>query len=285
MSLPTEQYSRIERYLAKIAGQDVDIPDKPITRIECYLDYIVNNGGGGGGGGFTPAPNAGAHNGIFRGQSLGNEFTAEQSAAIVGGTFEDLYIGDYWTIGGVVYRIAGFDLFYRYGDTELTAHHAVMVPDKSLSNSQANDSETTAGGYAGSLLKSNLGAVLADIKTAFGASHVLEYRILLCNLVTDGIPSGSAWESSQIDVMTEGQVFGRGAFGTQTQNGFNVGISFNQFPLFALSPSYILSSPRDNYWLQDIRNATAFSNVALSGRVYSYSASAPRGIRPFFLIA
>ena len=30
-------------------------------------------------------------------------------AAIEAGTFEDLFIGDYWTIGGVTYRIAAFD--------------------------------------------------------------------------------------------------------------------------------------------------------------------------------
>ena len=50
--------------------------------------------------------NAGAHNAIYRGKSLGSTVTTAQYAAIKAGTFDDLYIGDYWTIGGVNYRIA-----------------------------------------------------------------------------------------------------------------------------------------------------------------------------------
>ena len=53
--------------------------------------------------------NDGAHNAVYRGKFLGNTVTAAQYAAIKAGTFDDLYIGDYWTIGGVNYRIAAFD--------------------------------------------------------------------------------------------------------------------------------------------------------------------------------
>lgn len=49
---------------------------------------------------FTLADNAGAHNAIYRGKNLGSAVTAAQWAAIDAGTFEDLFIGDYWTIGG-----------------------------------------------------------------------------------------------------------------------------------------------------------------------------------------
>lgn len=48
--LPTEPMTRTERYLARLAGQDVSIPDTPITREEEYLAYIIANGGG------VPAP-------------------------------------------------------------------------------------------------------------------------------------------------------------------------------------------------------------------------------------
>ena len=43
--------------------------------------------------------NAGAHNAIYRGKSLGSTVTTAQYSAINAGTFDDLYIGDYWTIG------------------------------------------------------------------------------------------------------------------------------------------------------------------------------------------
>lgn len=46
MSLPNEPIGRMEDYLGKIAGQDVELPSAPIGRIEEYLDYIARHGGG-----------------------------------------------------------------------------------------------------------------------------------------------------------------------------------------------------------------------------------------------
>ena len=40
--------------------------------------------------------NAGFHNSIYRGKNLGGTVTDEQWAAIKAGTFDDLFIGDYW---------------------------------------------------------------------------------------------------------------------------------------------------------------------------------------------
>ena len=57
------------------------------------------------------APNAGAHNAIYRGKHLGTSATATQYAVIAAGTFDDLYIGDYWTKDGVNYRLAAFARF------------------------------------------------------------------------------------------------------------------------------------------------------------------------------
>lgn len=45
-----EPKSRTESYLAKAAGEDVTIPEKPESRLEQYLAAIAEGGGGGGGG-------------------------------------------------------------------------------------------------------------------------------------------------------------------------------------------------------------------------------------------
>ena len=81
-------------------------------------------------------------NGLYRGKFLGNSLTSAQSAAIQAGTFDDLYIGDYWTINGVNYRIAAFDYYYQCGDgynantnptgSTVTTHHGVGVPDRHM---------------------------------------------------------------------------------------------------------------------------------------------------------
>ena len=40
--------TRVEKYLAKMGGQNVETPD-PITRVEYFLQAIIDAGGGGGG--------------------------------------------------------------------------------------------------------------------------------------------------------------------------------------------------------------------------------------------
>ena len=69
------------------------------------------------------ASGAGAHNSVYRGANLGTSVTSAQWAAIQAGTFDDMYIGDYWVIGGVTYRITAFDYYLRVGDTDMTTHH------------------------------------------------------------------------------------------------------------------------------------------------------------------
>ena len=64
--LPTPA-SRTESYLAKAAGEDVTIPEKPLSRLEQYLEAIAENGGGGGGGGtsnFNQLTNRPKYNGV-----------------------------------------------------------------------------------------------------------------------------------------------------------------------------------------------------------------------------
>ena len=68
--------------------------------------------------------NAGAHNSIFRGKNLGS---TPDYASIADGSFEDMYIGDYWPIGGINWRIAGFN-YYRNTVTNVPSNHVVVVP-------------------------------------------------------------------------------------------------------------------------------------------------------------
>lgn len=227
---------------------------------------------------------AGAHNGIFQGKSLGSTFTSAQSVAITAGTFEDLYIGDYWTIGGVKYRIAGFDIFLNTGDIALTKHHAVIVPDTNLYNGVMNDTITTSTGYYGSTMKqTGLAQALNAAKNAFGSTHVLNRRVMLCNVAANNVPTGAAWYDSQIDLMTERQVFGSPAYGTQNQNGVNANIQYSRFPLFSLAPEFITN--RAWYWLQDVVNGGNFVTIDSTGIAGNFRASGSGGVRPYFLIS
>ena len=229
------------------------------------------------------ADGAAAHNCIYRGKNLGTSVTAEQYAAISSGKFTDLYIGDYWVIKGVTYRIAAFDYYYNCGDTNFTKHHVVIVPDTSLYKAQMNTSNVTTGGYTGSAMyKSNLAQAKTTIKAAFGSAHVLTKRELLTNAVNGNTPSGWAWFDSDVELMNEVQAYGSVAWGAHDGNGYNVASGDGQFPLFMFDRTKLHN--REDYWLRDVASATAFSVVANLGRANHGYASYSLGVRPAFCI-
>lgn len=240
--------------------------------------------------------NAGAHNAIYRGKSLGSTVTTAQYAAIKAGTFDDLYIGDYWTIGGVNYRIAAFDYYLNSGDTNCTTHHVVIVPDTCLYNAQMHNTSsggyeggaanTTTGGYVGSdMYKSNLEQTKTTIKSAF-SGHVLKHRIYLTNAVANGRASGGAWCDSEVDLMCEQMVYGSGIF-SPVSDGSNVPANYrvekSQLPLFQHEPSRICN--RNNWWLRDVITASYFAYVTVYGNATSIGASNSLGVRPAFCIS
>lgn len=229
------------------------------------------------------ADGAAAHNCIYRGKNLGTSVIAEQYAAISSGKFTDLYIGDYWVINGVTYRIAAFDYYYNCGDTNFTKHHAVIVPDTSLYKAQMNTSNVTTGGYTGSAMyKSNLAQAKTTIKAAFGSAHVLTKRELLTNAVNGNTPSGWAWFDSDVELMNEVQAYGSVAWGAHDGNGYNVASGDGQFPLFMFDRTKLHN--REDYWLRDVSAATYFSFVSINGDANSYIASYSFGVRPAFCI-
>ena len=229
------------------------------------------------------ADGAAAHNCIYRGKNLGTSVTAEQYAAISSGKFTDLYIGDYWVIKGVTYRIAAFDYYYNCGDTNFTKHHVVIVPDTSLYKAQMNTSNVTTGGYTGSAMyKSNLAQAKTTIKAAFGSAHVLTKRELLTNAVNGNAPSGWAWFDSDVELMNEVQAYGSVAWGAHDGNGYNVASGDGQFPLFMFDRTKLHN--REDYWLRDVSSATSFSFVSAHGYADPDGASSSLGVRPAFCI-
>ena len=229
---------------------------------------------------------AGAHNAIYRGKSLGSAVTEAQWAAIEAGTFEDMYIGDYWTIGGVVYRIAAFDYYYRAGDTDMTTHHVTLVPDANMYTHVMNDTNITTGAYVGSkMYTEGLTQAKTTINSAFGEAHVLNHRQYLKNATTDGYESGGSWYDSTVELMTEQNVYGGKIFGNSlngTALAANYTVDKSQYPLFAFRPDMI--SNRAWFWLRDVVSASHFANVYSYGNASYNGASAARGVRPAFSI-
>lgn len=228
---------------------------------------------------------AGYHNSIFRGKCLGTSLTAAQSAAIQAGTFDDLFIGDYWTIGGVDYVIVAFDYYYNTGDTACTTHHAVIVPRAPLYSAQMNTSDVTTGAYVGSkMYTENLNQAKTTIQNAFGASHLLSIRQHFQNATTNGYESGGTWYDATVWLMSEANVYGGNVFksvinGTGRPNLYS--IDHRQYPYFRYA---LPNEKRLWYWLRDVASSSYFVLVYGGGDSGTVNASTSSGVRPAFCI-
>ena len=233
--------------------------------------------------------NAAFHNSIYRGKNLGTSVTADQYAEISAGTFTDLFIGDYWVINNVNWRIAAFDYWLHNGDTECTTHHVVIVPDSNLASAKINESGGVTGAYAGSDFyqgtNSNTGKSTMNtaINNAFGSAHILSHREYLKNAVTNGYESGGAWVDSTAELMTEQMVYGGKIFsnvtcGTNVPAGYTIDNA--QLPLFALEHSRICN--RAYWWLRDVVSSSGFAFVYAYGYANIGGTSSAFGVRPAF---
>ena len=240
----------------------------------------------GGGTALSIEDNAATHNMVYRGKVLGTSVTSEQWAAIKAGTFKDLYLGDYWSIGGMDYIIAAFDYWYKCGDTACNTHHAVVIPRSQLYTYKFNPTNTTEGGYVGSdLYKNGLTQAKTTFNTAFGSAHILNHREYLVNAVTNGKPTGSDWYDSTVDLMNENMVYGGRQFspmpdGSDPWNTCrNYTVDKSQLPLFRLAPW--MSFVRDQWcWLRDVVSAAGFANCGGYGHAGCGSASYAFGVWP-----
>ena len=221
---------------------------------------------------------------LFRGKNLGTALTAVQKAAIKDGSFKGMFLGDYWSIGGRIWRIVDMDYWYNCGDTAFTSHHLVIMPDKALYNAQMNTTNVTTGGYVGSAMyKSNLANAKTIVNAAFQGS-VLTHREYLCNAVANGRPSGGAWFDSSIELPNEPMMYGHPHF-SPTSDGSTVPsiytISKTQLALFMVCPRFIVNRSY-NQWLRDVVSSASFARVGYRGYAdYDY-ASGSDGVRPVF---
>lgn len=221
---------------------------------------------------------------IFRGKNLGTALTAVQKAAIKDGSFKGMFLGDYWNIGGRIWRIVDMDYWYNCGDTAFTSHHLVIMPDEALYNAQMNTTNVTTGGYVGSeMYKTNLANAKTIVNAAFQGS-VLTHREHLCNAVTNGKQSGGAWFDSSIELPSEIMMYGHIHFGNASDGNTIPNIytpSKTQLALFMVCPRFITDRSHVQ-WLRDVVSSAGFALVGSRGNTDYYGASGSCGVRPVF---
>lgn len=255
------------------------------------------------------------HRNIFRGKNLGNSLTETQKASIQNGTFDDLFVGDYWVINGVYWRIVDMDYWLGCGQStdndddtranpllRTTWHHLVIMPDSSLCGKVMGGKATGYGkvGYTNTPMFTTYldSLVLPKVKAAFGDA-LREHSDILTTVQVNGTADNMDWFLRTIDIPNMIQMFGHRIFTAadpvnNVDNGLEGDISKTQFSLFRLCPQFIKCVQHDAdpldfdityMWLRDSVNDNEYVYIDTNtGFVGSIAANYPLGVRPVFAI-
>lgn len=212
------------------------------------------------------------HRNIFRGQYLGESITEEQMIAIRKGNFRNLYVGDYWEINGVKYRIADINYWRNVGYPEsekVQKPHILIVPDTILGSGQMNTGNSTSGGYRSSAMKSTKLNQIADALPDTFKDMPISHRMF----------SDGSWIATSVDLMNEVMVHGTYIC---ADNNNKQTSDAQQLVLFRLAPE--LKAIGVNYWLRNAAGSQTYTLISQYGDASSDMATSTYGIRPVFAI-
>lgn len=276
-------------------------------------------GAGGGGGGIALPDSAASHNAIFRGEDLTSKYTVDQICErISSGTFEDLYIGDYFDItftnpSGSEEQmrciLAAFDYYYHpYGYSGTNQHHALIVPKNCVSgyyaiNTDYENYPSEKGFTKSTMFTTTLPSFVTPLQTALN-NHIIQHKnYFVSALNADGASAAgagmtgyaSSWSNTAtyLSLLSEVQVYGTQVW---SSSPYNVGCDTGQLPLFAFDKTAKLAGTGGgvqdkgaedwyNYWwLRDLVSARYFAHVGSLGVATYTVALLGYGLRPLFLI-
>lgn len=154
------------------------------------------------------------HNKIYRGKNLGSTFTSTQKSSIENGTFNDIWVGDYWEISGHKYYVAHLDYF-----TDTTNQHTVVVFPNILASSVKWDGTASGGSMGGisytqsTLYRTDLPNYIANTIPGTFKNNFAEHSALLNSAASGSDPYGNTSVSSikrSANIPSIVHVFGRG---------------------------------------------------------------------------
>lgn len=226
------------------------------------------------------------HRNSFRGKNLGSEITEDQISAIQNGTFEDLYVGDYWEIDGINWRIADLDylkdieLFHNVGTTK---HNLILFPDKCLTTHKFNTPPNSYGSSFGQVYITYLTNNINTLLPATIKDNLLPgYRVPVYGedlydgnfaIIIGGFES-SIFPPSVNSVLGIPYDAGR-----MVVAGKSI-ICFPQMPLFKLNSLYKES---DNSYYTNVGHY-GYYPVLIRGEYIGLNGGTFTGIRPFVVI-
>lgn len=229
-----------------------------------------------------PTPGAVAHNKVLREQNLGN-LTDEHYKSISNGTFDDLYLGDYFTINNHEYIIGGFDYLYGAENNSNLGHHALIIDyNRIYGHGDSGYPWSVNNGFTKSETYLKKLPALNNRHEVDFQNHLLEWNEYLTTSTQDGRANGGDWfrvKSSVFNIkMLGGKI--RNTYNTINKNGidYNVGIEKDVLPIMNFTTSNVLVSY--NY-IRDV----GYSDLSLGVNVSAIQHwTDSNGLLSFFLI-
>jgi hypothetical protein len=237
------------------------------------------------------------HKNIIRGRNLGVRITSDQHKAITSGTFEGLWLGDYWLNDNMAWRIVDFN--YWNVNNALTTPHIVVMPDRPLYRQQMYDTTASStNSFWGSKVWQNINSCNDYVTRVFDSNmvriHVDSYQSQMNEgggFVSPTIKSKSIDPRVKYIIPNEIMIYGTRVAATSGigSDGLHE-VSNRQLQLFAMG-----WNPGDSdFWLRDqtyintysvygaeASNIGGASTVRLSGDGVQ---NETHGVRPVFAI-
>ncbi len=236
---------------------------------------------------------AGIHNNILRGDDLTNKYTVTEICdRIASGHFDDLYIGDYFTVTiSTTYSsneqvdcvFAGFDTFLNYGS--VTQHHAVIIPKDCFTRTNYLDATSSSTLKSYNYQNGLQQYILPKYETALNS--VMDNRILSHQL----LQRDNTWVTVTLALMLVNNVIGFEQFTAMYRD--DIPFTHGYFDIFRLNSNYKQAGLGKNgnntdYWLGSPYNNNAndyqWFYINSYGNIGTEDRNNYKGIRPYWLI-
>lgn len=227
---------------------------------------------------FNPLPEA--HNMVFRGKALGSSISNLHRQGLSSGSFNDLWLGDYWTRNGVDYVVVGFN--YWKNVTGVTAPHAVVATRTNITNAAFGSGMSSMA--SAPIYSSTVPNLENTVKLVFGSNGLLTRPMkFVSGFDGQGYPSATVTRQVTLSLLTPNHIMGaRGpvtVLNGITENGM---YSDNQaiMPGFAMDPG--LRHAPGSTWLHGVTGPNSALCLGDDGVLTASTSAGARGVRIIF---
>lgn len=229
------------------------------------------------------------HNQIWRGKNLGTSYTNDQKSAIQSGTFDNIWVGDYWIIGGNTYRVMHVNYPFSAAENDdsglNTSPNIVVQADDNLKTDKFFDttSEMSSTGILGAYgMNAGLTSVRSTVQSSFGVGNIVpKPYVVMSGEGTTGTQTAS-WSSYSVVHPSLGMILG---FAHPHERG--VASPQTQLAAWRLAPNKLVKF-NQHFWLQTAAKPGAGSfplRFKSSGATSDYATpSVTAGYRPIFVL-